>query len=307
MKRESGLHRFSVLLAVCTLVLVAAGASVVSKQAGLSVPDWPLSYGQVMPEMKDGVFYEHGHRMIATAVGFLTVVLCVWLWRSDDRKWMKWLGSGALLAVIAQGVLGGLTVLFLLPKAVSIGHACTAQLFFSLTLALTAFTARSWREPVEPLKDQGWPSMRSLAWVTPLSVLVQVGLGAAYRHKALGVMSHVGWAFITALIVMVTASFAWSQYGQIRPMKRTAQWLIGITSLQLLLGLLALMARIQNADPLQPQTGMVILTVIHTAVGALVLGLSVLLSVYILRYVQAEAVAPAGSTGQRLASPGRAG
>src|SRR6478735_6695 len=116
------LHRFAVLLAVSTLFLVIAGASVTSNQAGLSVPDWPLSYGQVMPEMKGGVFYEHGHRMIASAVGFLTVIFAIWLWRAEPRAWVRRLGLVAVAGVILQGVLGGLTVLYLLPKAVSISH-----------------------------------------------------------------------------------------------------------------------------------------------------------------------------------------
>src|SRR3954453_3032388 len=139
------LHRFAVLVAVSTLFLVIAGASVTSNQAGLSVPDWPLSYGQVMPEMKGGVFYEHGHRIIASAVGLLTVILVVWLWRAESRLWVRWLGLAALAGVILQGVLGGLTVLYLLPKAVSISHACLAQLFFSTTVALALFTSPGWR------------------------------------------------------------------------------------------------------------------------------------------------------------------
>ena len=135
------LHRFAVLLAISTLFLVIAGASVTSNQAGLSVPDWPLSYGQVMPEMKGGVFYEHGHRMIASAVGFLTVIFAMWLWRAEPRAWVRRLGLVAVAGVILQGVLGGLTVLYLLPKAVSISHACLAQLFFSTTVALALFTS----------------------------------------------------------------------------------------------------------------------------------------------------------------------
>src|ERR1700676_4757310 len=135
------LHRYAVLLAVCTLFLVVAGASVTSKEAGLSVPDWPLSYGQVMPEMTGGVFFEHGHRMVATTVGMLTIVLAIWLWRAEPRPWMRKLGFVALGAVILQGVLGGLTVLLLLPPPVSISHACLAQLFFSTTVALMMFTS----------------------------------------------------------------------------------------------------------------------------------------------------------------------
>src|SRR5258708_19271919 len=127
------LHRYAVLLAVCTLFLVVAGASVTSKEAGLSVPDWPLSYGQVMPQVSGGVFFEHGHRMVGTTVGFMTIILAVWIALVETRKWMKTLGWIALGAVIVQGGLGGMTVKLLLPPAVSVSHACLAQLFFSLT------------------------------------------------------------------------------------------------------------------------------------------------------------------------------
>src|SRR5437867_1095975 len=110
------LHRYTILLAVCTLFLVIAGAAVTSHEAGLSVPDWPLSYGKLMPPMIGGIFYEHGHRMVATTVGMLTIVLAIWLWRTDRRRWMRRLGFIALVAVIAQGLLGGATVIFMLPK-----------------------------------------------------------------------------------------------------------------------------------------------------------------------------------------------
>ncbi|MFN7922781.1 MAG: COX15/CtaA family protein, partial [Bryobacteraceae bacterium] len=156
--RFDRLHRFCLLLACCTLFLVVAGATVTSKEAGLSVPDWPLSYGQIMPEMKGGIFYEHGHRMVATTVGFLTIILAVWLWRVEDRAWMKRLGLVALAAVCAQGLLGGLTVIYMLPKAVSISHACLAELFFSTTCAIALFTSRSWRRGPVPVESSGWAS-----------------------------------------------------------------------------------------------------------------------------------------------------
>lgn len=125
-----GLHRYTIVLAVCTLFLVVAGASVTSNDAGLSVPDWPLSYGRLMPPMTGGIFYEHGHRMIAAFVGTLSVILAIWLWRVEQRAWVRWLGVAAVGAVVAQGILGGITVLFFLPPAVSSAHATLAQLFF---------------------------------------------------------------------------------------------------------------------------------------------------------------------------------
>src|SRR5258708_15589033 len=181
---RTGLHRYASLLWVCTLFLVVAGASVTSKEAGLSVPDWPLSYGQVMPPMIGGVRFEHGHRMIATFVGMLTIGLAIWLQRADGRGWMRKLGWISLAAVIGQGILGGLTVLLLLPPAVSISHACLAQLFFSTMVAISLFTSNRWLEGPQMVQDHGWPSMRTLALIVPALVLVQVALGAGFRHRA---------------------------------------------------------------------------------------------------------------------------
>src|SRR3954462_8442166 len=114
------LHRYTVVVAICTFFLVVAGGLVTSNEAGLSVPDWPLSYGKLMPPMEGGIFFEHGHRMVATTVGLLTVMLAIWLWRSDQRRWMRRLGLAARATVIAQGLLCGMTVIFMLPKPVSI-------------------------------------------------------------------------------------------------------------------------------------------------------------------------------------------
>ncbi len=116
------LHRFAKFVAACTVLLVLAGSLVTSTDSGLAVPDWPTSYGWNMftfpPSMwVGGIFYEHGHRLIASTVGFLTIILAVWLWLTEPRRWMRWLGVVALGTVIVQGVLGGFTVLFFLPDA----------------------------------------------------------------------------------------------------------------------------------------------------------------------------------------------
>src|SRR5438067_9882997 len=185
------LHRYTVVVAICTMFLVVAGGLVTSNDAGLSVPDWPLSYGKLMPKMEGGIFFEHGHRMVATTVGLLTIILAIWLSRADQRRWMRRLGWIALAAVIAQGLLGGATVIFLLPKPVSISHACLAQLFFSTTVAIAIFTSSSWRRGPEIVEDSGWPSLRSLALAAPIFVLVQLALGAGYRHRAFTVLPHI--------------------------------------------------------------------------------------------------------------------
>ncbi len=179
------LHRFAVFTACCTFLLVIAGGLVTSTGSGLSVPDWPLSYGQLMPPMVGGIFYEHGHRMIATFVGALTVILAIWLWKADERRWVKLLGLGALLAVILQGVLGGLTVLFLLPTPISVLHATVAQSFFSLTVIIALVTSAGWRS-VMPAANAASGRTKGLALLATLMVLVQLMIGAWMRHSDAG-------------------------------------------------------------------------------------------------------------------------
>jgi cytochrome c oxidase assembly protein subunit 15 len=280
------LHRYATLLAVCTLFLVVAGASVTSKEAGLSVPDWPLSYGQIMPQMTGGVFFEHGHRMVATAVGFMTIILCVWLAWVETRKWMKTLGIVALAAVILQGLLGGLTVKLMLPPAVSISHACLAQLFFSTTVAMAVFTSKSWLRGPEIVEDHGWPSLRSLAIVTPVMVLAQIALGAAFRHRAIGILPHVIFSMVVTLVVLFVSTFVLHQFPEHRALSAAAKALLGVTFLQLMLGVAAYYTRLQAA---QKPLAMVLTTVAHVATGGLTMAASVILSIQILRNVSGHA------------------
>jgi heme a synthase len=175
------LHRFAVTTSISTFFLIIAGGLVTSTGSGLAVPDWPLSYGQFMPPMVGGIFYEHGHRMIATFVGILMTTLAIWIWRVEKRRWVKTLALAGLLAVITQGVLGGLTVLYLLPTWISVSHATLAQSFFSLTIVLSLVTSRFWHEhrPEElPLVRK----TRFLAVATTGVILLQLVLGGLVRH-----------------------------------------------------------------------------------------------------------------------------
>ena len=180
------LHRFAVLLSFCTLFLIFAGGMVTSTGSGLAVPDWPLSYGQVFPPMVGGIFYEHGHRLVATAVGILTIVLAVWLWKREDRAWMRRLGVGALMLVIVQGVLGGLTVLLLLPIAVSVAHAGIAELFFCTTVAIAVFTSPKWKASRARIEDHGGIPLGALTKAAAAAIYVQILLGALMRHTSSG-------------------------------------------------------------------------------------------------------------------------
>ncbi len=143
------LHRYAIVLASATWVLIFAGGMVTSTGSGLAVPDWPTSYGYNMftfpySQWVGGIFYEHGHRLIASTVGLLTIGLCIWLWNVEPRRWLCKLGTVALFAVILQGLLGGLTVRFLLPAPVSVAHACLAQAFFCMVVSIAVFTSPRW-------------------------------------------------------------------------------------------------------------------------------------------------------------------
>jgi len=182
-----GLHRCAILLAGATVLLIFVGGLVTSTGSGLSVPDWPLSFGQVFPPMVGGVFYEHGHRMVATAVGLLTVVLTIWILRVERRPALRRLAAGALVTVIAQGLLGGLTVLLQLPPAVSVAHACVAQLFLCLTVALAVLTTPGWDSPtLSGTPDHERPRLATLTTLTVAAVFGQLILGAVMRHTGAG-------------------------------------------------------------------------------------------------------------------------
>ncbi len=179
----SGLHRLAVATAGATLVLLFLGGLVTSTGSGLAVPDWPLSFGQVFPPMLGGVLFEHGHRLAATAVGCLTVVLALWTVVGDGRASVRALGLLALLAVVLQGVLGGITVLYKLPLAVSVTHACLAQPFFCLTVTLALVTSPAWSAP-RPRRSPA--ALGVLAGLTTGAVFGQVVLGALVRHMHAG-------------------------------------------------------------------------------------------------------------------------
>src|ERR1043166_7425104 len=144
------LSRFAILTAAATLVLICFGGLVTSHEAGMAVPDWPNTFGYNLfffPISKwvGGVFYEHTHRLVASGGGLLTTILAVWLWLKESRRWLRWLGVGAFLAVVLQGVLGGLRVV-LFKDEIGIFHATLGQFFFLMTCAIALFTSRWWQK-----------------------------------------------------------------------------------------------------------------------------------------------------------------
>jgi cytochrome c oxidase assembly protein subunit 15 len=137
----------------------------------------------LFPPMVGGVLFEHGHRMIAGAVATLTLVLAVWTWREEPRRSIRILAALALGAVLLQALLGGITVLFLLPTAVSVAHACLAQTFFCLVVALAVVTGRGWLS-AEPVRTPS--ALPAIAAGTTAIVYVQLVVGAVMRHTGAG-------------------------------------------------------------------------------------------------------------------------
>ena len=212
---------FAALVAASTAVLIFAGGLVTSTGSGLSVPDWPNTYGWFMwafplNKMVGGIFYEHLHRLVASTVGFLIVVLAIWLWRAEPRAWVRRLGYVALAAVVTQGILGGITVLWYLPDAISIAHASLAQIVFCLTTTIALVTSPGWKRgyttsaradlkvgPYDPILTVG-PSdpilkvgpydpilprditLERLAIVTTAAIYAQIVIGATMRHTGAG-------------------------------------------------------------------------------------------------------------------------
>ncbi len=266
-----------------------AGALVTSNDAGLSVPDWPTSFGSFykMPRMVGGVRYEHGHRMVAEFVGLLTIILAVWIWRVDKRRWMRLLGLAALATVIAQGVLGGITVLYFLPPAISSAHAALAQTFFCIAVAIVLFTGRRWVEEQPRAElDQRRPALFTLTLLSIFVLYVQLILGAMFRHHGLSWWPHVINAGVVAIVLSWTAIRAISVYPEVDAVRRPAIAMLGLMVAQLLLGFGAFITRVMwGRDAAQPELPMVISTVVHVAVGALLLASTVVLAIQVWRHV----------------------
>lgn len=186
------LRRFSKLLAGFTLVLIFIGGLVTSTSSGLSVPDWPTTYGHGMfsyplSQMVGGILYEHGHRLVASAVGFLTLVMAFWLPIVEKRSWLRILGFAALSAVFLQGLLGGLTVLLGLPTAVSVAHGVLAQSFFCMTLVLAyGLSVEHRRRAHGTLSLAASPAIRRAALVAASLIFLQLLAGALMRHSHAG-------------------------------------------------------------------------------------------------------------------------
>ncbi|HTL03915.1 MAG TPA: COX15/CtaA family protein [Vicinamibacterales bacterium] len=305
------LHRYAKLVSASTVLLIVAGGLVTSTGSGLSVPDWPTSYGWSMftfplRHMVGGIFYEHGHRLIASTVGFLTIILAVWIWRVEPRRWVRTLGFAALGSVILQGLLGGITVLLFLPTAVSTAHAGLAQIFFCLTVAIALVTSPGWNmAPPGGWRDDH--TLRVVATTTTAVIYSQILLGATMRHADAGLAipdfplvfgglvppywtpqiaihyAHRVGALLATAAIFATAGHVWFRHPDRKELRRPATLLAVLVLVQISLGGLIVLTKKD-----------VSINTAHVVSGALVLATSLVLTLRSHRARFAEgAVSPA--------------
>ncbi len=276
------LHRFALLTALATFPLLFVGGLVTSTGSGLAVPDWPTTFGQNMflyplSGMVGGILYEHSHRLLGALVGFLTILLTLWLWLQESRLWLRWLGSIALAAVILQGVLGGLRVV-LLAHTLAIVHACLAQAFFALLISIAFFTSphpsgNLAEQPVEYVNR-----LRRLCVLTTSLIYMQVVLGAILRHTGARLDAHLAFAALVAILVIVLTMHIWRYHSAESALVRPILLLSALLLAQLSLGFGAYFVKYTAMAAMVAPFAHVSLTTIHLAVGSLMLAVALVLA-----------------------------
>ena len=298
-KPNLGVHRLAIVLACLTVVLLAAGALVTSNEAGDSVPDWPLSFGRWLVS-KDhfvaNVRYEYSHRFIAGVVGAATFLLAVWIWFVERRGWLRKLALIAFAGVLAQAVIGGVRVYFPEYKAlIAVPHALVAQSFFGVVVAIAVFTSRTWLSQREVRLDAVKPSLRTLTAVTVAALLIQLVLGAGFRHQAFGIAPHIVGAVAVAGLILWTSIVVLRHHNEADYLARPARFALAMLFAQLGLGVAAYFARVASAGDPQPLEPMISLTVAHLVVGAATLATVLVLTLRCYRVLAAEGAQVVGN------------
>lgn len=299
---------FTVLTIAVTVLLISWGGFVTSIEAGMAVPDWPRTFGSwntFNPVQnwwqRTPLLAEHGHRILGQVVGLLTLVLAGWTYWNDPRRWMRRLGLGALALVIVQGVLGGLRVTEN-SLALAFIHACTAQIFFSLLVAMALFTSRSWRSPAKPAsaKPASGASSRTprrrrliqLLLVTGTALYGQIVLGALLRHFGHGIgatfaLVHIGGAFLATALVVASFVYAEKHFDDHPALRRGAWTMVGAVFVQFALGLAAYLVLLNEMAAALRSGLQVGLTAGHLVVGALLMAATVVTALLAMRRVPA--------------------
>jgi cytochrome c oxidase assembly protein subunit 15 len=307
------LHPYTLLVAACTGLLIFAGGMVTSTGSGLAVPDWPNTYGWFMFSFPieywvGGIFYEHTHRLIASVVGLLILMLAFWLWRVEPRRWVRGLGFVALGAVIAQGLLGGITVLYYLPEPISIAHASLAQIVFCLAVTMALATSPGWRRAYADGAGGGLRRdgvLQRMALATTAVIFVQIVVGATMRHTGAGLaipdfplafghlippqwdariavhFAHRAGALVISALVVATAAHVFYHHRGQPALVRSASLLLVLLAVQVTLGALVVLSAKQ-----------VVVNSLHVVTGGSVLVTSLVLALRAHRGCFADAATP---------------
>jgi heme A synthase len=273
-------YRFCLAVALFILLAIVTGAAVTN--LGM-IPE------QERTDSRGGLLFPGDHEIAGALAGVLAVVLTIWLPFQDKRTWLARLGGLAIVAGLADSVMGTRRLTRLLPLAAGFSHALLAPVFFSLIAAIAVFLAPSWPRSYESVQDYGWPSMRSLAAAAPVLVLIQIALGAGYRHSLLGVLPHVLGALAVALFLVIVCAFALHQFPKHGAIRSASRALLGVTATQVFLGMAALIMRLL-APPTSPW--LTLLSLAHVGTGSLTLAASVALAIQVRRNVRPRASEP---------------
>lgn len=287
-----GRHRFTVLTAVVTVLLMSWGAFVTSIDAGLAVPDWPTSFDSYDPFNPwpdwwtvTPVLAEHGHRLLGALVGLLTLILASWTIYADDRRWMKVLSVAVLFTVMLQGVLGGLRVIWV-SLDLAVVHACVAQIFFASLVCMAIFTSPSWVSGTNERRPTIPKRVRVLTVVTVFAVFAQIIFGALLRHPGTGIDLvfagvHIFWAFVVVALILASAQLIRSEeHG--RPLGRARNAAVSLLAVQFMLGMTAFFVLLDEQGMVRPSNLQVIVNTSHMVVGALLMGATVAQATYAL-------------------------
>lgn len=268
---KPALALFAAIGSVWVFLLVTLGAFTTSIGAGMAFPDWPLSNGSINPKgwLQDiSMFAEHSHRLTGMMMGFITIGLAIWLWRREERAWVRQLGLWALGIVILQGVIGGQRVTLnaidvpwfhmSLGQILRIPHGILAQLYVCVLIAIAVSCSKTWIERTIPVG----PLMRKVGLLCTVLMFVQLVIAATMRHNAAGLSIYTfpystpdhhwlpnDWNFrvgihfahrvMAAVLAIALTAFAWiirRDSASTMGMKAGASALISLLVLQILLG-----------------------------------------------------------------------
>ncbi len=292
---SNGAHRLALLNACATVALLFIGGLVTSKGVGLAVPDWPTTFGHNMflypwSGMVGGVFYEHGHRLFASGVGLLTVLLALLLWIREPRRWVRWLGLLALVLVIVQGILGGLRVV-LLEQNLAVVHGCIAQAFFALLVSLALFTSKEWVKSSRRIQTPDAGRVQRLSLLTTGLIYLQVVFGAVLRYTGTLLEGHLLLAFLVVVHVVLMGNRI-HRMPKSEPRLSVPVLILGcLLILQLGLGLGSYVGKFGAFGWSMQSVTLVTLATTHVVVGALMLATSLVITLRAYRYLSSRSTA----------------